>query len=324
MADDSSERRPTAVAAAETPGLSGLLTLAVAVVVVAGLYLGRTVLIPITLAVLLSFLLAPIVNLLRRIHLGRVLSVIVAVLLALGIILAVGGLIGSQIADLAQNVPSYATTIRSKVESVQRFAATRLNLVMRGVGQQAQPAAQPASKNPKAGDQAKPMQVEIHEPDATPMQIAERVIAPIVDPLSTTAIVIIVAIFVLLQREDLRDRLIRLFGSSDLHRTTAAMNDAARRLSRYFLTQLGINAAFGIITGCGLFLIGVPSPLLWGIIGLLLRFVPYIGAPLAAILPLALAAAVSPGWSMVAWTAGLVHGHRSDHGASGGAAAVWP
>jgi len=307
MADDSriTERRPTAVAPAETPGLSGLLTLAVAVVVVAGLYLGRTVLIPITLAVLLSFLLAPIVNLLRRIHLGRVLSVIVAVLLALGIILAVGGLIGSQIADLARNVPNYATTIRSKVETVQGFAASRLNLVMRGVGQQVQPPGQPPLKNPKTGDQQKPMQVEVHEPDPTPMQIAERVIAPIVDPLSTTAIVIIVAIFVLLQREDLRDRLIRLFGSSDLHRTTAAMNDAARRLSRYFLTQLGINAGFGIITGTGLFLIGVPSPLLWGIIGLLLRFVPYIGAPLAATLPLALAAAVSPGWSMMAWTAGL-------------------
>src|SRR3984957_11191648 len=105
------ERRPTVVVPAETPGLSGLLTLAVAVVVVAGLYLGRTVLIPITLAVLLSFLLAPIVNLLRRIHLGRVLSVIVAVLLALSIILAVGGLIGSQIAGLAQDVPNYASTI---------------------------------------------------------------------------------------------------------------------------------------------------------------------------------------------------------------------
>ena len=96
------------------------------------------------------------------------------------------------------------------------------------------------------------------------MQLAERIITPIVDPLSTTAIVLIVAIFVLLQREDLRDRLIRLFGSSDLHRTTTAMNDAARRLSRYFLIQLGINTTFGVIIGIGLFLIGVPSPLLWG------------------------------------------------------------
>jgi predicted PurR-regulated permease PerM len=307
MADDGrmTERRPISVAPAETPGLSGLLTLAVAVVVVAGLYLGRTVLIPITLAVLLSFLLAPIVNLLRRIHLGRVLSVIVAVLLALSIILAVGGLIGSQIAGLAQDVPNYASTIRSKVETVQGFALSRMNLVMRRLGQQLEQPNASQPKGPKSAADQKPMQVEVHQPDPTPIQLAERVIAPIVDPLATTAIVLIVAIFVLLQREDLRDRLIRLFGSSDLHRTTVAMNDAARRLSRYFLIQLGINTAFGIIIGCGLFLIGVPSPLLWGIIGLLLRFVPYIGAPLSAILPLALAAAVSPDWSMMVWTAGL-------------------
>ncbi|WP_428484454.1 AI-2E family transporter [Rhodopila sp.] len=302
------DRRPATVPAAETPGLSGLLTLAVCVVVVAGLYLGRTVLIPITLAVLLSFLLAPVVHLLRRIHLGRVPSVLIAVVLALGIIIAVGGLIGTQLAGLVQDVPRYATTIQSKVDTVQSFALTRMNLVMRRLGQplgQTDVPRPPQGGTPAGGAGQKPMQVEVRQPDATPIEIAERVIGPVVAPLSTTAIVLIVAIFVLLQREDLRDRLIRLFGSSDLHRTTVAMNDAARRLSRYFLTQLGINAAFGVIIGTGLLLIGVPSPLLWGVLGMLLRFVPYIGAPLAAILPLALAAAVDPGWSMVLWTAGL-------------------
>lgn len=309
MADDgmTTDRRPTMVAPAETPGLTGLLTLAVAVVVVAGLYLGRTVLIPITLAVLLSFLLAPIVNLLRRIHLGRVLSVLVAVVISLAIILAVGGLIGTQIAQLAQEVPKYASTIRTKVDTVQGLATGQMMQMMRRLDTTTAPPKGPQPK-PSPSAEPKPMAVEIHQPDPTPMQLAERIISPIVDPLSTTAIVLIVTVFVLLQREDLRDRLIRLFGSSDLHRTTAAMNDAARRLSRYFLTQLGINAAFGVITGAGLFLIGVPSPMLWGTIGLLLRFVPYIGAPLAAILPLALAAAVSPGWSMVLWTAGLYAG----------------
>lgn len=308
MSDDGiiDGRRPTAVAPAETPGLTGLLTLAVAVVVVAGLYLGRTVLIPITLAVLLSFLLAPLVNLLRRIKLGRVPSVLVAVVIALGVILTMGGLIGAQIAGLAQDVPRYATTIRSKVETVQGFAASRMTFLVRNLGQPLSTPPPPAAKTGPA--EPKPMQVEVHQPDPTPIEIAERVIAPIVDPLATTAIVLIVSIFVLLQREDLRDRLIRLFGSSDLHRTTAAMNDAARRLSRYFLTQLAINAAFGLITGAGLFFIGVPSPILWGVIGLLLRFVPYIGAPLAGVLPLALAAAVSPHWSMMLWTAGLYAG----------------
>lgn len=307
MADDGemTGRRPTAVAPAETPGLSGLLTLAVSVVVIAGLYLGRTVLIPITLAVLLSFLLAPLANLLRRIHLGRVLSVIVAVLLALSIILALGGLIGSQLAELAQDAPNYAATIRSKIDTVQNFAIGEANTMMRRFGQQLTPPPAPPPPKTARSAEAKPMQVEIHQPDMTALQIAERVIAPIVDPLSNTAIVLVVTIFVLLQREDLRDRLIRLFGSSDLHRTTVAMNDAARRLSRYFLTQLAVNTAFGLIIGIGLLLIGVPSPLLWGVIGLLLRFVPYIGAPLAAALPLALAAAVSPGWTLMAWTAVL-------------------
>ena len=308
MADDgtTTDRRPTMVAPAETPGLSGLLTLAVGVVVVAGLYLGRTVLIPITLAVLLSFLLAPVVNLLRRIHFGRVLSVLVAVLLALSVILSLGGLIGVQIADLAHEVPKYTFTIRSKIDAVQNFAASQTTLLMRRLDTQTAPVSPPPKASPSA--EPKPLQVEVHQPDPTPIQLAERILTPIIDPLATTAIVLIVTIFVLLQREDLRDRLIRLFGSSDLHRTTAAMNDAARRLSRYFLLQLGINAAFGLITGIGLFAIGVPSPVLWGIVGVLLRFVPYIGAPLAAVLPLAVSAAVSPGWSMMLWTAGLYLG----------------
>ena len=116
---------------------------------------------------------------------------------------------------------------------------------------------------------------------------------------------LIVSIFILLQREDLRDRMIRLFGSSDLHRTTVAMNDAARRLSRYLLTQLAVNAAFGVIIGTGLAFIGIPSPVMWGVLGALLRFVPYIGAPLSAVMPLTLAAAVDPGWSTLLWTAAL-------------------
>jgi hypothetical protein len=120
-----------------------------------------------------------------------------------------------------------------------------------------------------------------------------------------TGIVFVVLVFVLLQREDLRDRLIRLFGSRDLHRTTVAMDDAAHRLSRYFLMQLGMNAAFGAFIAAGLWLIGVPSPLLWGIFTMLMRFVPYIGSFLAAGAPAILAAAVDPGWTMLLATVAL-------------------
>jgi predicted PurR-regulated permease PerM len=302
------ERAPARVRPPDTPGFSGLLTLAVGVVVVAGLYLGRTVLIPITLAVLLSFLLAPLVNLLRWAHVPRVPAALLSVVLALVIILSLAGLIGTQVAELAQEVPQYTTTIQTKVQTLQGFLNSRMNEVMRGLASEMHneaPKQQSAPQQPQQQGGQKPIPVEVHQPNLTAIELAERLIAPIVDPLATTAIVFIVTIFVLLQREDLRDRLIRVFGSSDLHRTTVAMNDAARRLSRYFLSQLAINATFGVIIGIGLFLIGIPSPVLWGVVAALLRFVPYIGSPLAAIAPLLLAAGVDPGWSKMIWTAAL-------------------
>lgn len=306
-------RPPTRVAPAETPGLSGLLTLAVSVVVIAGLYLGRDVLIPITLAILLSFVLGPLVELLRRLRFGRVPSVLLAIVVSLGVIVSLGGLIGVQVAGLVQQVPRYQYTIEQKVEAVRGMTIGRFSGLVRGLNQQMQQATSPPVP-PSGGSQAqpnrngaeqKPIPVEVKEPGPTPIALLQRVLTPIISPLATTAIVFIFAIFILLQREDLRDRLIRLFGSGDLHRTTTAMNDAARRLSKYFLAQLGINAAFGVIIGLGLFLIGIPSPALWGVIGTLVRFVPYVGAPLSAVMPLLLGAAVDPGWSMVIWTAAL-------------------
>jgi hypothetical protein len=121
-------------------------------------------------------------------------------------------------------------------------------------------------------------------------------------PLATIGIVFVVAVFALLQREDLRDRLIRLLGPDDIHRTTLALDDAGRRLTRYFLTQLSVNTSFGVIIAIGLYFIGVPKPILWGVLTAILRFVPYVGSFIAAALPIALAAAIEPGWSMAAWT----------------------
>ncbi len=308
------DRRPARVPAAETPGLVGLLTLAIAVVVVAGLYLGREVLVPITLAVLLSFLLAPLANVLQWARLGRAVSAILAVVLAIGIILAIGGLIGTQIAGLAGDVPRYQYTIQHKIDALRGVTIGRLQKLADTLSTQMSSTAKPAPTPPKPAatpnssatpPPPKPVPVQVEQPSLTPLQIAQRVLVPVVSPLFTAAIVFVVAIFILLQREDLRDRLIRLFGSGDLHRTTVAMDDAARRLSRYFLTQLAINTCFGAVIGFGLFVIGVPSPLLWGVMAALLRFVPYIGSPLAAVLPIVLAAAVSPGWSMALWTAAL-------------------
>lgn len=299
------------VAAAGAPDMRSLTTLAGGVVIVAGLYFGRDVLIPVTLAILLSLVLAPLIRMLRRLRLGRVVSVVVAVFIALGILLSIGGVIGSQIAELADDLPRYQSTITGKIESLQRLTTGRLSAVLDRAGKDFQvqppPAEQPAvpGVRPETAQQARPLPVEVHQPEPTPLQMLGTYVSPVLSPLAHLGIVLIVTIFVLLQREDLRDRLIRLFGSSDLHRTTVAMDDAAYRLSRYFLTQVAINASFGIVIGLGLMLIGLPSPILWGIVAGLLRFVPYVGAILGAVLPVGLAAAVDPGWSLALWTAGL-------------------
>lgn len=295
---------PAKVAAAERPKTADIIGLQVGVVVVASLYFGRDVLIPISLAILLSFVLAPLVNLFRRV-LPRVAAVLLAVILALSAVLGLGGLIGMQVASLAPNVPQYAEVVEHKVETIRSFAADHLSAVMNRLDQP-NGAAGPATATARpAGGGRAPLPVQVVQPSPTPLEMIERVLDPLASPASTAAIVFIFAIFILLQREDLRDRMIRLFGSGDLHRTTLAMDDAGSRLSRYFLAQAGLNLVFGCVIGLGLWLIGLPSPVLWGVLSAMLRFVPYVGPVLAAGLPLLLAAAVSPGWALVAWTAGL-------------------
>ncbi len=299
--------RPRArVPAAEAPRPEKLLGLAVGVVIVAALYFAREVLIPITLAVLLSFILAPLVALLLRLRVPNIAAVLLAVVAALGLILVLGGVIGEQLDSLAHDLPRYRSTIIHKVDSARGFATTEMHHVMARVGNDmhAGSAAGVASTMTSPGEQ-KAIPVVVQQPAATPLNLMKRVLAPILSPLETIGIVFIVAIFILLQREDLRDRLIRLFGSNDLLRTTAALDDAVSRLSRYYLTQLGVNAAFGVLIGIGLAVIGVPSPILWGVLATLLRFVPYIGPMICAVLPVALAAAVEPGWSLTIWTAAL-------------------
>ncbi len=294
-------------------------TLQAGVVVIAALYLGREVLIPITLSVLLSFILVPIVEALRRIHLGRVPAVLLAMLVALGVISGFATVIGSQVAQLATDLPNYAQRIETKIDTVRRYTTGRLADLASKVGRQPEAPSKPDPKQldaapagpaPTANTSAQPAVQASAQPSgnasgSSPLALAQRYLSPILSPLATLGIVVVVAIFILLQKDDLRDRLIRLFGATDIHRTTSALDDAGRRLSRYFLTQLAINASFGVVVGVGLFFIGVPNPVLWGIISALMRFVPYIGSFISAGLPLALAAAVEPGWSMTLWTAAL-------------------
>lgn len=218
-------------------------------------------------------------------------------------------MIATQLTNLAVGIPRYQATIETKIDAARSLTFGKLNDLAGAAGaalqqaslDQRQPAHEAASVS-SANQPSPALAVGVREPVPTAFQLVRRVLSPVVSPLETTFIVFIVTIVILPQRDDLRDRAIRLFGSRDLHRTTTAMAEAAHRLSRYFVSQLGVNAGVGVVVGTGLFFIGVPSPILWGILAALWRRVPYVGIWISAILATALAAAVSPGWSMAIWS----------------------
>jgi predicted PurR-regulated permease PerM len=281
---------------AEAPR-SVLTGLVILVVVVTALYVGRDVLVPLALAILLSFVLAPMVRAMQRFGLGRSVPVGLAVFVAFGVIISVSAIMAIQLSDLAESLPRFQETIVGKVREIKgTFTGVgfveRLGEVFRRVGQEFSAGA------PITLD--RPQQVEVRQPAAGPIEMIGQFVSPLLGPLGTIGLVLLFSVFILLQREDLRNRLIRLAGSQDLQRTTLAIDDAARRLSRLFLMQLLLNAAYGVIVAVGLWAIGVPGAVLFGILAGILRFVPYIGAVTGALLPIALALAVEPGWTM-AW-----------------------
>ncbi len=244
-------------------------------------------------------------------------SVIAVVLLAFLAIVSLATLIGTQLTELAGQLPRYQYNIIQKIQSVKGLGAgggvfSRTSELLNQLGSElakstapVEPTAKPAAPKSNTPPAPPPLLVEIHEPAATPIAIILNVMGPLLQPFAKAGIVIVFVIFFLLQREQLRDRFIRLVGAGDLRHTSEALDDAFRRLGRYLLTQTVINATFGLIFGAGLWLIGLPNPILWGALVTLLRFVPYIGSAIAAFFPAALAVAVDPGWSTLLWTAGL-------------------
>lgn len=270
--------------------------------VAALLYFGREIFVPIALAILLSFVLAPLVRLLQKAWLPRGLAVLFAVVAAAVALSLLGLVVFSQLTQLTSDLPRYQANMQNKVASLRELSATsgpfgRAFDALQNVGAQLQ---RPTSAE---GAKQAPVPVEIRESESGPLARLGAVLSPLLHPLATFGLVLIFSIFILIQREDLRNRFIRLVGTDDLQRTTAAIDDAGRRLSRLFLTQLAMNAGFGLVIGAGLWLIGVPSAILWGILAGVLRFIPYVGALISAALPLGLAVFVDPGWSMVLWTA---------------------
>jgi predicted PurR-regulated permease PerM len=292
-----------------------LTNMAAAALIIAALYFGREIFVPFALAVLLSFVLAPFVMRLRSWRIPRTISVLVVVFFGFSIIFSLGGLMVSQATRLAAKLPGYQQTLSDKIESLRGLMGSsgtleQASTVLKELKTELQhrdaagrPADSELARQPS--NKPVPILVEVRQPDPGALSTFGAIIQPLISPLTTTGIVVIFVVFVLLQREDLRNRLVRLAGSADIQRTTAALDDAGKRLSKLFLTQIAFNAVFGLAIGIGLEFIGVPSAPLWGLVAMIMRFVPYIGALISAVFPLILAAAVGSGWQMLILTAAL-------------------
>jgi predicted PurR-regulated permease PerM len=298
---------------ARTTSTPSVMTAVVVMLTIAALYFGRDIFLPFALAVLLGFMLAPLVEWLRRARMPRAPAVLLVVASVVALIGGLSALVGSQVVSIANNLPTYQKTMQEKIRSIRTAAPgggaiDRTAAMVQALGRELSDSAAPPAAN-KSGTAARtkkePIPVRIEPGEQQPLEMVQTVIGPLLGPIGTAGLVIIFIFFVLLEPSDLRDRFIRLAGG-DLHRTTEALGEAAQRVSRYLLMQLIVNATYGVPVGIGLYFIGVPGAFLWALLATLLRFVPYLGPVVAALFPLTLAFAVDPGWHMLLWTAVLI------------------
>lgn len=300
-----------------------LRMLALFTLVVAIGYFAREVLLPFSLAVLLSFLLAPLATRLQRWGLGRIGGVVVSVALAFAVLGGLGWVIGRNILDVASQLPKYEDRLVAKVKSLRPSGRNPLTKAAETVERIEQELVSPeeteeAAATPEAESRrrrteftlretlfgAEPLPVRVVDTSFKPLKVLEG-LAPYMAPLGSAAIVIVFVIFILVERENLRDRIIRLAGTSRVYVTTQALEDAAQRVSRYLLMQLMINSIYGAAVGVGLYFIGLPNAVLWGLLATVLRFLPYVGPIIGALTPIALSFAVFEGWWLPLMTMAL-------------------
>jgi predicted PurR-regulated permease PerM len=304
---------------AAADALVGLWAVALTSFVIASLYFARDFLIPLALAALLTFLLSPLVARIER-WLGRIAAVLLVGTMIFAATGAAGWVLTRQLVDLATRLPDYKENIQTKLRSIKvptggvftKFSETVEELKRDLPGREAStqtvvPAAEKpktAVSAPSAAPAAASVQV-VETSKVNPMVLVQYLIAPLLGPLGKAALVVLLVIFMLLRREDLRRRLIRLIGKGRISAATHAMDDAGSRVFRYLFMQLVVNVSYGIPVAIGLYFIGVPNAVLWGACATVLRFIPYIGPWIAAAIPVALSLAVSPNWTMPLLTIGL-------------------
>jgi predicted PurR-regulated permease PerM len=331
---------------------SALFTLAAIVTAIAALHFAREILLPIALATLVSFLLAPLADRLERVGLGRIPSVLAVVTVAFAVLGLLGWVVTSQLVDLSLKLPQYRENIIAKVQSVTHGSETfkKVTDTLEDVGKaiseepktpsdpakqdEATPNASQASDDPPANseggevrvptadewvagverflrsgdalrrnssgrDEPQAVEVKVISLPPTPLSQVQGWLGPLMAPLTAAGMVVVLVIFMLLQREDQRNRLIRLFGTSNIHATTEAITDIVERVSKYLRMQFLINAGYGICVGVGLALLGLPIAVMFGVLSFSLRFLPYIGPWISAALPIGVSIAVSQGWTQV-------------------------
>ena len=303
---------------AAADAIVGLWALALTSFVIATLYFARDLFIPLALASLLTFLLSPLVVRIER-WLGRIAAVLFVVVTIFAATGAAGWVLTRQLVDLATKLPDYKENIRTKLRSIKLPSGGVFTKISETVeelkkdlpgAQMPTPEAVPAARAPTTSvalpSSPAPSPVQAGETfRVNPVDLAQNLLAPLVGPLGTAALVLLLVIFMLLRREDLRRRLIRLIGKGRISSATQAMDDAGARVFRYLFMQLVVNVSYGIPVAIGLYFIGVPNAVLWGACAAVLRFIPYLGPWIAAAIPVALSLAVSPSWTMPFLTIGL-------------------
>ena len=274
---------------------------------IATLYLGRQIFIPLALALVLTFLLTPLVSLLEKCRLGRVPAVLVVLVFGFALTAGAGWEVAGQLLDITGHIRDYKTNLEETLRSLHPPTAGALGQATATVRELNKELAtvpgQAAAHSPNDGNGAphptRPVPVQLAAPPSNFVQDLRALLGPLAGPVETTAIVVIFTAFMLIKREDLRNRMIRLGGQGQLTIMTQALDDASRRLSRYLLLQFLVNAGYGALFGVGLYFVRVPHALLWGILAALLRLIPYVGTFIAAAFPMAMALAVFPGWNHV-------------------------
>ncbi|MFA7666088.1 MAG: AI-2E family transporter [Burkholderiaceae bacterium] len=288
-------------------------TLLSAAIILLGLYYGQDILIPLAIAFLIGFALSPPVQWLVRVGLPRLLAVTVVMAIVIAILSGLGLVLTAQVRALAVDLPTYQSTILDKLSGLRQAIATPgpLDRAIETVGKvqtevaEVAEAAGGSGNGAEASARQRVQRVEMVAPTGTPLGRAAAWLGRAVEPLAVAGIVLVFSFLVLLDRGDLRDRMLRLLGDN-VHRSTDSIEEAGARVSRYLLMQVLVNVSYGVPMSLGLWLIGVPGALLWGVVATVMRFVPYVGPMISAVFPLALAFAVDDGWNMLLWTAALI------------------